>query len=178
MTLVAPIPTCIAARVVFIINHLCGVIGEHGRTDRASVPLLDLTCQRLRRLRARLTHLIAAFREGRLPLPRVRTRRVPAPTPATTLAESPESDAEPGVTPPGPPAKNQQLRLPSKFGWLLRFGWRAAGARSQFEHWLQDPEAQALLAASRQARRIVRRLCHMLGIELPEALRLPPRPRR
>ncbi|MBV8575299.1 MAG: hypothetical protein JOZ58_09725, partial [Acetobacteraceae bacterium] len=55
---------------------------------------------------------------------------------------------------------------------------RAAGARSQFEHWLQDPEARALLAASSQARRIVRRLCHMLGIELPEALRLPPRPRR
>ncbi|MBV8578782.1 MAG: hypothetical protein JOZ58_27575 [Acetobacteraceae bacterium] len=82
------------------------------------------------------------------------------------------------MTPPGPPAKTEQLRLPSKFGWLLRFGWRAAGSRSQFEHWLQDPEAQALLAASPRARRIVRRLCHMLGIELPEVLRLPPRPKR
>jgi hypothetical protein len=178
VTLVAPIPTCIAERVVFIINHLCGVIGEHGRTDRASVPLLDLTCQRLRRLRSGLTRLIAAFREGRLAPPRVRPRREPPPGPAEPSTESPESDAEAGVTPPGPPAQAEQLRLPSKFGWLLRFGWRAAGARSQFEHWLQDPEAQALLAASRQARRIVRRLCHMLGIELPEALRLPPRPRR
>ena len=178
MTLVASIPTCIAERVVFIINHLCAVIGEHGRIDRASVPLLDLTCQRLRRLRAGLTRLIAAFREGRLAPPRVRTRREPPPV-AATLAEAPESDAEPGETPPGPQeARTEQLRLPSKFGWLLRFGWRAAGARSQFEHWLQDPEAQALLAASPRARQIVRRLCHMLGIELPKVLRLPPRPRR
>ena len=149
MTLVAPIPTCIAERVVFIINHLCGVIGEHGRTDRASVPFLNLTCQRLRRLRARLTRLIAAFREGRLAPPRVRTRREPPPAPTEKPVESPESDAEPGVTPPSPPPGTEQLHLPSKFGWLLRFGWRAAGARSQFEHWLQDPEAQALLAASR-----------------------------
>jgi hypothetical protein len=142
------------------------------------VPLLDLTCQRLRRLRSGLTRLIAAFREGRLAPPRVRPRREPPPAPAATLAEAPESGAEPAPTPPSPPARTEQLRLPSKFGWLLRFGWQAAGARSQFEYWLQDPEAQALLAASRQARRIVRRLCHMLGIELPDGLRLPPRPRR
>ena len=47
MTLVAPILTCISERVVFIINHLCGVIGEHGRTDRASVPLVNLIPARL-----------------------------------------------------------------------------------------------------------------------------------
>jgi hypothetical protein len=142
------------------------------------VPFLNLTCERLRRLRTGLTRLIAAFREGRLAPPRVRTRREPPP-PVLTPAESPESDAEPGETPPGPQeARTEQLRLPSKFGWLLRFGWRAAGSRSQFEHWLQDPEAQALVAASPRARQIVRRLCHMLGIELPEVLRLPPRPRR
>jgi hypothetical protein len=111
--------------------------------------------------------------------PRVRTRREPPSTPDEELAEPPESDVEPGDTLTGPQeAGTAQLRLPSKFGWLLRFGWRAAGSRCQFEHWLWDPEAQALLAASRQARRIVRRLCHMLGIELPEVLRLPPRPRR
>src|SRR5689334_16178109 len=110
--------------MVFIINHLCGVIGEHGRIDRASVPFLNLTCERLRRLRSGLTRLIAAFREGRLAPPRVRTRREPPPTPAAILAEPPESEAEPGPTPPGPPAATEQLRLPSKFGWLLRFGWR------------------------------------------------------
>ncbi|MBV8399597.1 MAG: hypothetical protein JOZ17_12775, partial [Acetobacteraceae bacterium] len=153
---VAPaIPTCIAERLAFTITYLCGVIGEQGRSDRASVPFLNLTCLRLRRLCTRLTRLIAAFREGRLAPARVRTRR---------------------ETPPRPPRK-EQLRLPSKFGWLLRFGWQAAGSRSQFEHWLEDPEVQALVAASPQARRILRALCRMFGIPLGPALALPRRKR-
>jgi hypothetical protein len=178
VTLVPPVPTCIAERVVFIITHLCGVIGEHGRTDRASVPFLNLTCRRLRRLCSRLRRLIAAFREGRLVPPRVRTRGEPPTRLTESPAEPPESGAEPGLTQPASPARKEQLRLPSKCGWLLRFGWQAAGSRCQFEHWLEDPEVKALVAASPQARRILRALCHMLGIELPEALRLPPRPRR
>ena len=80
--------------------------------------------------------------------------------------------------PPGPPARTEQLRLPSKFGWLLRFGWQAAGSRSQFEHWLEDPEVKALIATSPQARRILRALCHMFGIPLGPALALPRRKRK
>ena len=59
-------PTCIAERLVYTITFLCRAIGEHGRTDRASVPFLDLTCRRLRDLCSRVTQLIAAFRDGRL----------------------------------------------------------------------------------------------------------------
>ncbi|MBV8615961.1 MAG: hypothetical protein JOY66_19630 [Acetobacteraceae bacterium] len=69
------------------------------------------------------------------------------------------------------------MRLPSKCGWLLRFGWQAAGSRCQFEHWLEDPEVKALVAASPQARRILRALCRMFGIPLGPALALPRRKR-
>ena len=72
------------------------------------------------------------------------------------------------------------LRFPSKFGWMLRFGSEVCCRRSQLEHWLTtNPEAGAFIAAApQQAGRILRPLCHMLGIELPEALRRPKRERR
>ncbi|MBV8402409.1 MAG: hypothetical protein JOZ17_27360, partial [Acetobacteraceae bacterium] len=58
-------------------------------------------------------------------------------------------------------------------------GSEVACRRSQLEHWLTtNAEAAAFIAEVPQSRRILRPLCHMLGIELPEALRLPPRPKR
>ncbi|MBV8398427.1 MAG: hypothetical protein JOZ17_06765, partial [Acetobacteraceae bacterium] len=41
-----------------------------------------------------------------------------------------------------------------------------------------NADAAAFIAQVPQSRRILRPLCHMLGIELPEALHLPPRPKR
>ena len=77
----------------------------------------------------------------------------------------------------GLPASPKRGRLPARFGWLLRFGSEVACHRSQLEHWLTtNPELGKLLAAAPQAGRILRPLCHMLGIPLPPALRLPPRP--
>jgi hypothetical protein len=51
----------------------------------------------------------------------------------------------------------------------------AAGYASQLNHLLAEPEAAALLAASPQAARILRPLCHLLGIR-PASV--PPLPRR
>ena len=62
---------------------------------------------------------------------------------------------------------------------MLRYGSEVACRRSQLEHWLTtNAEAAVLIAEVPQSRRILRPLCHMLGIELPEALRLPLRPKR
>ena len=168
---VPPAPTCIAERLIAIILHMCGVVGEHGRWDPASRPFLALTSDRLLRLRVRLTELIAAYREGRLSPPRTRTRPEPPPAPA----ESAESGSEPGRAGGDGPAGEQPLRLPHTFGWMLRFGWRFVGYRSLFEQWLEDPEVKALVAEAPQAGRILRPLCHMMGIKPPEALRLPKR---
>ena len=112
--------------------------------------------KRVNRLRLRFLALVAAFRAGRLRPPR------------------------PGRH--GGGAKGncpKPVRLPSKFGWMLRYGSEVACRRSQLEHWLTtNPDAAAFIAEVPQSRHILRPLCHMPGIELPEALRLPPRPKR
>ena len=52
------------------------------------------------------------------------------------------------------------------------------GHRLHFERWLEEPEVQAIIAAApRQAGRILRPFCRMLGIRPPPALRLPRRKR-
>jgi hypothetical protein len=77
-------------------------------------------------------------------------------------------------------ARSKPMRLPSKFGWILRFGSGgglpplATGALAE----TPIPEAGAFVAAVPQAGRIIRSLWHMLALELPPALRLPKPPRR
>ena len=68
-------------------------------------------------------------------------------------------------------------RLPHKFAWLVRLVPEAACYGSQLRHLLSEPEMAALLAASPQARRLLRPLCRMLAVEPPHAVpraKLPP----
>jgi hypothetical protein len=110
---------------------------------------------RLRRLLGRFAALVAALEAGRFSA----SRRV------TAGAARPR---------PGAPA-----RLPGGSGWLLRLApaLETRLGRAQVESLLGDPDLRALLAQAPQAGRILRPLCHMLGIETPAALRLPRRPR-
>ena len=70
----------------------------------------------------------------------------------------------------GDPTKPQRPRLPRRFGWLIRLLPETACSRSQLSHFLSDPELAALLAAAPQLDLVLRRLCHMLGIRLPDHL--------
>lgn len=55
---------------------------------------------------------------------------------------------------------------PGRFGWMVRrVGCQATGFGSQLEHQLRQPEMVALLTASAQARRLLRPVCRMLGID-------------
>ncbi len=68
--------------------------------------------------------------------------------------------------------------LPRKFGWLVAAGkHQAACYGGQLKHLLNEPEMQALLAASPQAKRILRPLCRALAIELPWTVTAPRPPR-
>src|SRR5947209_16938317 len=89
------------------------------------------------------------------------------------LSSSPDPcPATPGLpVSPQPPHLPRPL-LPRRSGWLLRLTPSAAAARSQLEYLLADPEMAALLAEVPQAGRILRPLCHMLGIPPVPALRL------
>ena len=76
------------------------------------------------------------------------------------------------------PGRPQPYRLPRGFGWLLRVVPETVAYGGQVEHLLADPKMTALLAASPQAGRILRPLCHMLAIKPPPALAAPPRAKR
>jgi hypothetical protein len=114
--------------------------------------LIVLIWGRVRRIEHQIQGLLARFRAGLL-----RTRVVVTPR-CAGLERVAEGDG------------SRQMRLPVGFAWLVPLVpvW-AAGCGSQTRHWLADPEVRALLAVSAQARRVLKPLCRMLGIE-PEAL--------
>ena len=174
------LPTSLPDRLAQFIRKLCGAIGDYGLKHRSVLPVLNLAATRLFRLSAQFADLAAKVREGRLPAQRT-TRRRADPAPAPAKPPGSEAEASTAVTVPGPSVP-EGLRLPRDFGWLLRLTpgdhW-VRGYRGYIEQWLADPELLAMLeAAPRQAGRILRPLCRILGIPLPPFLRLPPRDKR
>ena len=169
-----------------ILRGLCGAIAARWPKAGADLPLIAPALRRVGRLNARFLAVVAAFRAGRLTPPRASPEADQRPTPASRARPVSEEAqaaafgaAASGAAATGLPASPKRERLPARFGWMLRFGSEVACLRSQLEHWLTtNPELATLLAAAPQAGRILRPLCHMLGIPLPPALRLPPRPPR
>ena len=75
----------------------------------------------------------------------------------------------------------QRLRLPGRRAWRLHVTEHvrlaAAACGGQLQHQFATPDFDKFLQAAPQAGRILRPLCHMLGIDPPTPLRLPKRPR-
>ncbi len=66
-------------------------------------------------------------------------------------------------------------RVPRRFGWLVQAGgYQAAGFGSQLQALLNEPDMAGLLAASPQARRVLRPLCRALAVGLPGSLAKSP----
>ncbi len=136
-----------------------------------SGPLLVLLWTRLQHVSQRLAALAARAAAGRA----LTRRRVAPLTPARRVPPTPWVPPAPWA-PPAP-----WPRLPHKFAWLVRLVPEAASYGSQLRHLLTEPEMAALLAASPQARRLLRPLCRMLAVAPPQAvprakLPLPDRP--
>jgi hypothetical protein len=170
----------IAARFTLIVADLRKAVAAFvGRREaapvvllgtRAFVPVLPsdrrpplpaetwaLLCARLGRAAARFQALFDRWRANALPMSRARS-----------ATARPHARA---VRPAAP-------RLPRARTWVVaHVGWQAAGHAAQLQHLLDAPEIPEFLAAAPQAGRILRPLCHMLGIPQPDCLRLPPRPR-
>ncbi len=150
--------TDFARRFELIIGALAVLVAARFRT--LGVPHTVLLWGRLKRAIDRINHLMARLAAGRLRPSRPRSR-----PPAPPL--------------PLPPAVPRPPGLPRTELWLVReLGYMAAGYGSQLEALLNDSETAALLAAAPSAGRILRPLCRMLGVTLPDFLQLPPRPPR
>jgi hypothetical protein len=74
---------------------------------------------------------------------------------------------------PGRPSGATPIRLPTRYGWLIRdLRHEAAVWRNQLESLLETDEAKAFLQAVPSAGRLLRPLCHMLALR-PPVLRKP-----
>ena len=119
-----------------------------------AVPLetWQLLCDRLARLTRRLSTLFAQYQNGTLPAvppPRARTQHESAPYP----------------------------RLPAARGWINARIPDSAPCAGTLELNLQTNEMRDFVTAAPQAGRLLRPLCRMLAIAIPEYLRLPSRPK-
>ncbi|MBV9653489.1 MAG: hypothetical protein JOZ42_02890, partial [Acetobacteraceae bacterium] len=136
--------------------------------NRELAPLALGTWNRLKRLVARFSALVVAFEAGRLSTAR---RGPAAKRKPRQLAPESRNQAQ---------AQDVNVPAPTAYGWLLSLApeLNTRIGRAQIETLLADPALLTLLAQAPQAGRILRPLCHMLRISLPDSLRLPPRPRR
>jgi len=141
--------------------------------------LIKLFWRRLRHLKARLVCMLARFNAGTLPAPGA-ARREPAADPGFAEAERVQlragrSPAEDGSS---PSHGSLALELPQYSGWVVLTISGTIVRRFELEEILEDPEAEAMVAATPQYGRVLRPLCRMLGAQVPAWLRLPRRARR
>ncbi len=124
--------------------------------------LFTLAWAYIGRTARRLENLIARWQTNTLPQPRAPRIRPAHPQDATK------------------PAKLRlSPRLPRGRAWLaITAGYHTRGRASQLNHLIESPDFKDFLAAAPQAARLLRPLCHILGIAPHLALPTRPRPPR
>ena len=129
-----------------ILTGLRAALGVVMARDHASIPLLTLIHTRIGRAITRFERLFARFRANTLPKPR---------------------KSRAGQTRPHQP--RPRPAVPNGRTWLVvACGYQVAGFASQLQHLLaHTPDLADFLAAAPQAARILRPLCHMLGVTAP-----------
>jgi hypothetical protein len=127
-----------------ILTGLQAAIAVVAARERALTVLLVAVWGRIGRISTRLERLIALWRAGMLPAPRVRQGRVP-----------------------GTQVNKPVLAFPATPAWLLVAVRDAAPFGARLESMLSEAECVAFLAAAPQARRLLRPLCRMLGVGVP-----------
>ena len=134
----------------------CGHRGAFGPVENGFTVAIHT---RITRLAARFTALVEKFQSGSLaPL------RQSAPRPAR------ERDSAPKI-PPRP-------ILPHRFGLVASGGYEIRGYAGHLAQFIAQPDTATLIAADPRFGRVLRPLCHLLGIKTPPGLRLPARPRK
>ena len=144
----------------FIGHHTYVPITEPERLPPLSAAQWQLFWNRTGRAVRRLATLFQAWQAGTLKPPA--PQRPKSPT-------TPEALSEPRPSP---------LRLPRGFAWLNHRAPEIAPAAGMLDLLVQEPELRRFATEVPRAGRLLRPLCHALGIRPPAELRLPPRPRK
>jgi hypothetical protein len=159
------------ARPIWAGPEVRWIIAPHGDLPLLPGPVWTLLWFRLERLGNRLTRLYDRWQQGTLPKPRPKTTQRPSSVrnPAPQIPEFPH---------PGTRLVDAPARLPQGRGWITRRIPEAGPSAGALHDLLQQPHARDFVQAAPQAARLLRPLCHALGIDQPAWLKLPPRPRK
>ena len=176
-----------------ILEHLVAVIavlhramGVHVRANRQDDSVLGLAYWHADRIRKRFITLYTHWANGTLKPTRNRLR--PTTTPESSLPSRscaggagggptvPETQPNPETQPT--PGLSIKPKAPRKKGWVTHTAPPCSEAGAWLSYFLQRDDLPAFLAAVPRAGRLLRPLCHMLGVAPPEFLKLPPRPRK
>jgi hypothetical protein len=130
-------------------------------------PLIVAVYARLININRRFQALMVQIRAGTLREPRVR-RPEEAARRKARRAERAAMDPPPPRKPPHrelPEAYGPMAPLPRDFGYMLRLvPWHAKPLSDQMYRLLARPEMAEIIAATPRLQRVLRPLCHMLGI--------------
>ena len=161
------------ARPVYAGAKAGWVMPPNSHLPRLPGPIWSLLWFRLHRLANRLTRLHDRWQAGTLPKPRVRPASA---TPRTTPRQPPARI--PTFPMPGTPLVDPPARLPRGHGWVLKRLPHCAEQSGRLHDLLQRAETRRFVEDAPQAARLLRPLCRALGVDQPDWLRLPKRPRR
>jgi hypothetical protein len=91
----------------------------------------------------------------------------------------PSAKPEAAPEPESPPAGAKKRELPRQKGWLLQTfpGHHIPYVRGHLIRFLEDPDLSRLSGENPSIGRVLRPLCHMLAIPLPDYLKLARKPR-
>jgi hypothetical protein len=157
------------ARPIWAGPELRWIMAPHGDLPNLPGPVWTLLWFRLERLANRLIRLYGHWQQGTLPKPRPTTQR-----PKTARNPPPQI---PELPAPGMPLVDAPTRLPQGRGWITRRIPEAGPSAGHLHDLLQQPHIQDFVQAAPQAARLLRPLCHALGVDQPAWLQRPPRPR-
>jgi len=151
-----------------LIEEICRVLGKHATARFIDVPRQLLIWNRVMRLARLFASLAEKVRSGTLVEAAPARRREASVAPAEVEAEVAEQPDEPQ------PAEFRRETLPTHFRWLSNMLPEVDPIGGTLCWLMQRPEVEEVIyAAPRQAGRILRPLCKMLGVEPIAALRAP-----
>ncbi|MCC6717078.1 MAG: hypothetical protein IT555_04275 [Acetobacteraceae bacterium] len=137
-----------------ILTDLRAKIGAHLGRDRTYQAILTQAWARIGRTAQRFQRLYDRWQNGTLPEPR------------------PSRAGQPR------PARPARAYFPRRRAWLATTtDHHVRGHASQLAHLLARPDFGDFLAAVPRAGRLLRPLCHMLGIDVPAPILRPAKPR-